>query len=157
MGVATQNPELRKRFQGKPEYVVNFMRFIAQELREHMAKLGVRTVEELVGRSDLLQLRASAAAQGIPLVEGVIHSSDVFYRHDDRKNPTYWELLRDEKGCVAVEMESFALFHNAAVLGKKAACILTISDSFVSPEITTPEQRQTTFTNMMKIALGAEV
>ena len=52
-------------------------------------------------------------------------------------------------------MESFALFHNAAVLGKKAACILTISDSFVSPEITTPEQRQTTFTNMMKIALGA--
>ena len=101
------------------------------------------------------RLRASAAAQGIPLVEGVIHSSDVFYRHDDRKNPTYWELLRDEKGCVAVEMESFALFHNAAVLGKKAACILTISDSFVSPEITTPEQRQTTFTNMMKIALGA--
>ena len=101
------------------------------------------------------RLRASAAAQGIPLVEGVIHSSDVFYRHDSRKNPTYWELLRDEKGCVAVEMESFALFHNAAVLGKKAACILTISDSFVSPEITTPEQRQTTFTNMMKIALGA--
>ena len=64
-------------------------------------------------------------------------------------------MLRDEKGCVAVEMESFALFHNAAMLGKKAACILTISDSFVSPEITTPEQRQTTFTNMMKIALGA--
>ena len=62
VGVATQNPELRKRFRGKPEYVVNFMRFIAQELREHMAKLGVRTVEELVGRSDLLQLRASAAA-----------------------------------------------------------------------------------------------
>lgn len=101
------------------------------------------------------RLRASAAALGIPLVEGVIHSSDVFYRHDDRKNPAYWEVLRDEKGCVAVEMESFALFHNAAVLGKKAACILTISDSFVSPEITTPEQRQTTFTNMMKIALGA--
>ena len=101
------------------------------------------------------RLRAAAAALGIPLVEGVVHSSDVFYRHDESKNPTYWEALRDEKGCVAVEMESFALFHNAAVLGKKAACILTISDSFVSPEITTPEQRQTTFTNMMKIALGA--
>lgn len=55
VGVATQNPELRKRFRGKPEYVVNFMRFIAQELREYMAKLGVRTVDEMVGRSDLLK------------------------------------------------------------------------------------------------------
>ena len=55
VGVATQNPELRKRFRGKPEYVVNFMRFIAQELREYMTKLGVRTVDEMVGRSDLLK------------------------------------------------------------------------------------------------------
>ena len=53
-GVATQNPELRKRFNGKPEYVINFMHFVAQELREYMAKLGVRTVDELVGRTDLL-------------------------------------------------------------------------------------------------------
>ena len=57
VGVATQNPELRKRFAGKPEYVVNFMRFIAQELREYMAKLGVRTVDELVGRTDLLKVK----------------------------------------------------------------------------------------------------
>ena len=48
VGVATQNPELRKRFTGKPEYVVNFMRFVARELREHMARLGVRTVDQLV-------------------------------------------------------------------------------------------------------------
>ena len=102
-------------------------------------------------------LRGSAAKLGVPLVEGVIHSSDVFYRHDDRKNPTYWELLRDEKGCVAVEMESFALFHNAAVLGKRAACLVTISDSFVSHQETTPEERQTSFTAMMKVALGAEL
>ncbi len=54
VGVATQNPELRKKFSGKPEYVVNFMKFIAEELREHMAKLGVKTVDELVGRTDLL-------------------------------------------------------------------------------------------------------
>ena len=54
-GVATQNPELRKRFAGKPEYVMNFMLFIAQELREYMSKLGVRTVDELVGRTDLLK------------------------------------------------------------------------------------------------------
>ena len=55
VGVATQNPELRKRFRGKPEYVVNFMRFIAEDLREHMAKLGFRTLDEMVGRSDLLK------------------------------------------------------------------------------------------------------
>ena len=56
-GVATQNPELRKRFAGKPEYVANFMRFVAQELREYMAKLGVRTLDELVGRTDLLKVK----------------------------------------------------------------------------------------------------
>ena len=55
VGIATQNPELRKRFTGKPEYVVNFMKFIAQELREYMAKLGVKTVDELVGRTDFLE------------------------------------------------------------------------------------------------------
>ena len=55
MGIATQNPELRKRFRGKPEYVINFMRFIAEEMREYMAKLGFRTVDEMVGRSDLLK------------------------------------------------------------------------------------------------------
>ena len=57
MGVATQNPELRKRFKGKPEYVENFMYFIARELREYMAKLGVRTIAELVGRTDLLKVK----------------------------------------------------------------------------------------------------
>ena len=57
VGVATQNPELRKRFTGKPEYVVNFMRFIAENLREYMAKLGVRTIDELVGRTDLLKVK----------------------------------------------------------------------------------------------------
>lgn len=56
-GIATQNPELRKRFSGKPEYVINFMKFIAEDLREYMARLGVRTVDELVGRGDLLKVR----------------------------------------------------------------------------------------------------
>ena len=57
VGVATQNPELRKRFKGKPEYVENFMRFIARDLREHMAKLGIKTIDEMVGRTDLLKVR----------------------------------------------------------------------------------------------------
>ncbi|MGG7176834.1 glutamate synthase large subunit [Clostridium paraputrificum] len=59
VGIATQNPELRKRFKGKPEYVMNFMEFIAQELREYMAKLGIRKVDDLVGRTDLLRQKES--------------------------------------------------------------------------------------------------
>lgn len=59
VGIATQNPELRKRFTGKPEYVVNFMRFIAQELREYMAQLGCKTVDDLCGRTDLLKVKDS--------------------------------------------------------------------------------------------------
>ncbi|WP_297209628.1 glutamate synthase large subunit [uncultured Flavonifractor sp.] len=69
VGIATQNPELRKRFAGKPEYVVNFMRFIAQQLRELMAKLGVRTVNELVGRTDLLCVRRPAVNQRAATVD----------------------------------------------------------------------------------------
>ncbi len=97
------------------------------------------------------RLRASAQRLGMKIIEGTIHSSDVFYRSTQ---PDYWHKLRDEKGCLAVEMESFALFHNANVTGKNAACLLTISDSFITHEETTPEQRQTSFTNMMEIALG---
>jgi glutamate synthase domain-containing protein 2/glutamate synthase domain-containing protein 1/glutamate synthase domain-containing protein 3 len=59
VGVATQDPELRKRFTGKPEYVVNFMRFIAGEVREHMARLGFRCMDEMIGRSDLLDVSDS--------------------------------------------------------------------------------------------------
>ena len=61
MGICTQNPELRKRFKGKPEYIINYLTFVAQELREYMAKLGVRTINELVGRTDLLHVKPSAA------------------------------------------------------------------------------------------------
>lgn len=59
-GIATQNPELRKRFKGKPEYVERYMLFVAEELRGIMAKLGARTVDELVGRGDLLRARRDA-------------------------------------------------------------------------------------------------
>jgi glutamate synthase (ferredoxin) len=68
VGVATQNPELRAKFAGDPEYVVNFMRFIAQEMREHMAELGFRTINEMVGRADRIEMRRAVAhlkAQGM--------------------------------------------------------------------------------------------
>ncbi len=74
-GIATQNPKLRKRFAGKPEYVVNFMRFIAEELREYMAKLGVRTVDELVGRSDLLKMRGDLCGREKELdLSAILHN-----------------------------------------------------------------------------------
>ena len=98
-------------------------------------------------------IKKCASKLDIPVHEGCIHSSDVFYR----EGGTDYQALYNEKGCLAVEMESFALFHNASVLGKKAACLLTISDSFVSNEVTTAEERQNSFTNMMKIALQTAV
>lgn len=68
-GIATQDPALRRRFTGKPEYVMNFMHFVAQELREHMACLGVRTVDELVGRTDLLKVREHAVNERAATVD----------------------------------------------------------------------------------------
>ena len=67
-GIATQNPELRKRFIGRPEYVERFMRFIAEQLRSIMARLGARTVDELVGRSDLLKMKPDAPADLTDLI-----------------------------------------------------------------------------------------
>nr|WP_318659279.1 glutamate synthase large subunit [uncultured Treponema sp.] len=68
-GVATQNEKLRAKFPGKPEYVENFMKFIAQEMREIMAKLGIRTMDELCGRTDLLKLKDSQGFKRAGLVD----------------------------------------------------------------------------------------
>ncbi len=100
------------------------------------------------------KLGQAASELSIPLVIGCIHSSDVFYREG---GIGYVQDLVQKEGCKGVEMESFALFHNATVLGKKAACILTVSDSFVFEAKTTAEERQNSFTNMMKIALEAAI
>ncbi len=102
-------------------------------------------------------LRASAGRLGLPLCEGKVHSSDVFYRLGEAKpgEAAYWETLRDARGCQAVEMESFALFQCAAATGKAAACLLTISDSFVCSEAADSAQREQSFTAMMEVALGA--
>ena len=88
------------------------------------------------------------------LTKARIHSSDVFYHEDnvDDHNDFY-----QKHGCVCVEMESFALFHNASILGKKAACLLTISDSLVTHAGASAEERQTSFNNMMEVALEATI
>ena len=96
------------------------------------------------------ELLAIAKELNIPTHYARIHSSDVFYREGE----SIVNKMYNEKECVCVEMESFALFHNANVLGKKAACVLTISDSLVTHEVTTSEQRQTAFNQMIQIALN---
>lgn len=83
-----------------------------------------------------------------------VYSSDVFY---GGPSAITWQEMRETTGVDCVEMESFALFQNANVLGKRAACLLTISDSLVSAEETTPEERQTSFRTMMRLALEAAI
>lgn len=92
----------------------------------------------------------TAEKLNIPVTLGRIHSSDVFYAEGNVDN--YQEIYAKHH-CLCVEMESFALFHNARVLGKNAACLLTISDSFPTQKQTTSEERQNAFVQMMKIAL----
>lgn len=83
-----------------------------------------------------------------------VHSGDVFYREGDQN---YYKDIVSEHGCSVVEMESFALFHNANVTGKKAACLLTVSDSFVKPGILTAEERQNSFKEMIELALDSAI
>ena len=96
------------------------------------------------------KMEQSARQQKIGYTKGRIHSCEVFYRQD----PDHFRRIWKDQGCLCVEMEAFALFHNANVTGKQAACILTISDSLVTHEATTSEEREQAFTDMIKIALG---
>lgn len=111
--------------------------------------------EDVLEPSMLLndKLKASAKVLGIPIIEARIHSSDVFYRDG---GVTFQEIF-EETGSVCVEMESFALFANAKKLNKHAACILTISDSLVTHKVTSADERQNSFTQMMEIALNAAI
>lgn len=113
MGVATQNPTLRKRFIGKPEYVENFMRFIAMELREYMAKLGVRTVDELVGRTDLLKKKSELTGKAARIdLSGILYKEadenitfDPGAEYDFKLNTTKDEtvLLKNKSILEAIE------------------------------------------------------
>ena len=96
------------------------------------------------------RIKKAANKLNIPLHLEKLHSSDVFYTES---NVDGYKEISSKYGCACVEMESFALFHNAKVLGKNAACLLTISDSFTSNKQTTAEERQTAFTKMIEVAL----
>ncbi len=90
----------------------------------------------------------TASINNLKLNVGKIHCSEVFYKDN---NP-FKELYEQEK-CLAVEMETFSLFHNANLFKKQATCILTVSDSLVTKEVTTSEERQNAFTEMIELAL----
>ncbi|MDY0295573.1 MAG: purine-nucleoside phosphorylase [Acholeplasmataceae bacterium] len=112
--------------------------------------MGISSRKVLAGSSALNNriLKASEKT-GIDVHVARIHSSDVFYR---MKADEYKEI-HEKHGADAVEMESFALFANAKALKKKAACLLTVSDSLVTHEATTAKERQEAFTKMMELAL----
>lgn len=108
---------------------------------------------KLLNATKVLNNRLIKASEklNIPLRKTIIHSSDVFYR----MNPDEFKDIYQKYGAEAVEMESFALFANARALNKRAACILTVSDSLVTHEATTAEERQNAFTKMMEVALNS--
>lgn len=85
------------------------------------------------------------------IIEGRIHSSDVFYISQDIND------FYTNKKCLCTEMESFALFYNALKLGKKAACLLTISDNLETKEETSSKERQTSFNEMIELALDTAI
>ena len=91
----------------------------------------------------------TAKQNNINLIIGRIHSSDVFYSDFDVTK------LYSEKNCLAAEMESFALYHNAKITGKKATCLLTVSNNIVTKEETTSEERQKSLKEMIELALNS--
>ena len=99
-------------------------------------------------------IRDTAKELNIPIREGIVHSSDVFYAE---KEAAEYSDAAIKQGALCAEMESFGLFHNAKVLNKQAACLLTISDNIVTHEETTHEERRFALVNMIKIALEAAV
>jgi glutamate synthase (NADPH/NADH) large chain len=116
VGVATQNPELRKRFSGKPEFVETFFEYIAEEVREWMAKLGFRTLEEAIGQVEVLDTRVAVdhwKASGLdlaPLLQGPSYGTP----------PTRRNTIEQDHGiAAALDNELIALAHMAISQGEK--------------------------------------
>ncbi|MDO4943935.1 MAG: glutamate synthase large subunit [Ruminococcus sp.] len=107
-GVATQNPELRKKFAGKPEYVMNFMIFIASELREYMSRLGVRTVDELVGRIDLIKPKSGITGTAAEVDLSNILSADFASEKVEYANKSLYDFKLSETLDEKVLLKEFA-------------------------------------------------
>ncbi|MFA5602428.1 MAG: purine-nucleoside phosphorylase [Bacilli bacterium] len=94
------------------------------------------------------KIENKAKELNIKIIKGLIHSTEAFYKEDN-----IYEQIYKDYGCIAAEMESFALFYNAYILNKKAVCILTVANSLVTKEETTSEEREKHFVEMIKLAL----
>lgn len=116
------------------------------------AKDSIGYNDSIINSSNELNQKLIEAAKDldIEVTKGTIHSSDVFYK----ENNNFRELV-EKYNVLGVEMETFALFTNAYALNKKATCILTVSDSLVTKQETTSEERQNSFHSMIKIALDS--
>ncbi|QEH61332.1 purine nucleoside phosphorylase [Spiroplasma chinense] len=140
----------------------------AGSYKEGINVYDVYNVQECFGESDFAKLAANIDKRVIPaskelfdLIEetakeknitthkGIAHSSDVFYRHESHDSLAF----AAKNNLDVVEMESFALFANAIATNKQAACLLTISDSFITKEVTSAEERQNKFMTMVELAL----
>lgn len=97
------------------------------------------------------ELEKTASNLNKKVIKGCTHSSDCFYGNADIND------LYNNKKCICVEMESFALFYNAKYLNKNAACLLTVSDNLITHKETTAEERQTAFKDMIEIALETAI
>ena len=120
--------------------------------KSNYAKIQNGSDDIVLSSSEILndQIISTARENNINVLKSVVYCSDAFYNETEKPN-----ILFDEYGCSAVEMESFALFHNARVLNKRATCILTISDNLVTKEKLSAMERQTGFDEMIKLALNS--
>lgn len=143
-GAYTENLELYDLFNATAAYS-----------ESSFAKVLMQEDNDILQPSDEIFKKINETAQQLQLKlhNGIVHSSDVFYR----KNFNDYKKIYKEKNAQVVEMESFALFANAKLLNKKAACILSISDSLVKKQEISAEQRETAFSNMMKLALETAI
>ena len=124
----------------------------AGSYRDWLKVMDVTLAKSAVSESSFALTQGGCPDKSI--APSVVHSSDVFYREPSQGT---WQDIAENTGSDCVEMESFALFHNANMLGKRAACLLTISDSFVNHEELTAEERQKSFRDMMVLALESAI
>ena len=108
------------------------------------------STQDIIRASQMLNQKMIEVAKQMnqPLVTGRVYSTDVFYKNQNDRFQ-----IAEKHQCLACEMESFALFHNANITNKQAACLLTISNHFITGEETTPQEREKNLTKMIELAL----
>ena len=164
-GVATQNEKLRANFPGKPEYVENFMKFIAQEMREIMSKLGVHTVDELCGRTDLLKLKTTQGFKRAALVDMSRVLANAEPGEDWKKNRSLFDFKLEgtiDLKSLVPEFEKAGALGDSSTLGE--GCIRSLpltnelsSENLVAREILSPSINIQSTDRTVGTILGSEI